>query len=62
MIICDVVEKVNFFFLQEKAGGDGVNRSITPTLIEESAVLVKTLEVVCVCLRPKPVKIADFKI
>lgn len=49
VVVGNIVEEVNFFLLQEEASSDGVNRSITPAFVKESAILVKRLEVINVC-------------
>ena len=62
VVVCDVVEKVNFFLLQEKTCGDGVNRSITPSLVKETTVFVELVKVIEISLRSEPVEVADFEI
>lgn len=39
-----------------------MNWSITPTLVEESTILVKRLEVVYVGLGAEPVEVTNFKV
>jgi hypothetical protein len=62
VVVCDIVEEMKFVLLQHKSRGNGMNRSITPTLIKESAILVERLEVVDVCLGAQPLKAADLKV
>jgi hypothetical protein len=40
MVISDVVEEVDFFFLQKQPSSNGVDGSISPSLIEETAILI----------------------
>jgi hypothetical protein len=46
MIISNVVEKVNFTFIEHQRCCNAVNRSIAPSLVEETTVLIKMLEVI----------------
>ena len=62
VVVCNIVEKVNFFLLQEKTRGDGVNGSITPSLVKETTVLVELVKVIEISLRSEPVEVADFEI
>jgi hypothetical protein len=62
VVVGNVVEKVNLFLLQQKTGGNRVHRSITPSLVEETAILVQRLEVVNVGLGSQPVQVADLKV
>lgn len=50
MVISNVVEEVNLVFLEEQTSSDRVYWSITPSLIEEPAVLVELIEVIRVGL------------
>jgi hypothetical protein len=52
VVICNVVEEVDFFFLQKQAGCDGVNWRISPPLIKETSILIERLEKVDIRLRP----------
>ena len=62
VVVCDVVEEVDLLLLEHKTCGDRVNGSITPTLIEETAVLVKLFKVIDVCGATEPVEVADFEV
>lgn len=62
VVVSNIVEEMNLFLLQEKTCGDGVNGSIAPTFVEESTILVKSLEVIQVCFGSQPVEIANFEI
>jgi len=46
MVVSDVVEKVDFVHFQHQRCGDGVNRSVSPPLVKETAFLVEKVEVV----------------
>lgn len=50
VVICDVVEEVDFIFPKEEAGGDGVDWSVAPSFVEETTVFVKSFEKVDVGL------------
>ncbi len=62
VVVGNVVEEVEFVFLEEEAGGNGVDGGITPSLVEEATVLVEGLEKVEVGFGPEPVEVADFKV
>jgi hypothetical protein len=62
MVVSDIIEEVDLVLLQHKASSNGVNRSIAPTLVEETAILVKRLEIVGVSLGAEPFKAADLKV
>ena len=50
VVVGDVVEEVDFFLLQQETGGNRVNGSIAPSLVEKAAVLIQRLEEVDVGL------------
>jgi hypothetical protein len=50
VIVRNIIEEVDFFLLQEKTCGDGVNWRITPTFIEESAILVEGVKEIQISL------------
>lgn len=50
VVVGDIVEEVNLVLRQHETGGDGVHRRVTPTLVEETTILVEGLEVVDVGL------------
>jgi hypothetical protein len=62
VVVGNVVEKVEFFFLERQTGCDGVDGSISPALVEETAVLVESLKVVEVGGATEPVEVTDFKV
>ena len=62
MVIGNVVEEMDFFLLQEQACRNGMNRGVSPSFVEESAILVKRAEVIYVGWGPQPVKISNFKV
>lgn len=50
MVVGDVVEEVDLVLFEEETCSDRVDGSITPTLVEEPAVFVETVEEVDVRL------------
>ena len=62
VIVCDIVEEMDFFLLQQKSCSDGVDGSIAPSFVEETAVFVELVEVIEISLRSEPVEIADFEV
>lgn len=46
VVIGNVLEEVDFFFFEQKAGGDGVHGGVAPSLVEEAAVFVELVEIV----------------
>ncbi|KAL8938534.1 MAG: hypothetical protein Q9211_003167, partial [Gyalolechia sp. 1 TL-2023] len=62
VIVRNVIKEVDFFLLQEKAGTDGMNRGISPALVEETTVLIEAVEKVRVGLRSEPVKVANLEV
>jgi hypothetical protein len=40
MVVGDLVPEVDLFLLQHQRGGNRVHRCVTPTLVEETAILV----------------------
>lgn len=62
VVIRDIIEEVNLIFLQEETSSNRVNRSITPTLVEESTVVIEVVEVAGVGIATEPVEITDFEV
>jgi hypothetical protein len=62
MVVSDIVEKMNLFFLQQNASRDRMNWCITPAFVEESTILVKCIEKIRVSLRSQPIEVTDFEI
>jgi hypothetical protein len=62
MVVSDIVEKMNLFFLQQNASRDRMNWCITPAFVEESTILVKCIEEIRVSLRSQPIEVTDFEI
>ncbi len=62
MVVGDIVEEVNLLLLEHETSGDRVHRRVTPSLVEETAVLVERLEIVGVRGRSEPVQAADFEV
>jgi hypothetical protein len=46
VVIRDIVEEMDLFFLQEKTGSDRMNRGISPTFVEEPSILVESFKVI----------------
>lgn len=55
VVVGYVVEEVNFRFVEKEAGTNGVDRSITPAFVKETAVLVEGFEKVDVGFAAEPV-------
>lgn len=62
MVVRDVVEEMDLVLLKHKASGDRVDRSITPALVEEPAILVERLKKVDIFLGPKPLEASNLKV
>ena len=62
MPVSNVFEEVDLILLQHQGGSDGMNRSIAPALVEETAFLVEEVEIVAIGLRTQEVEACDFKI
>ena len=62
VVVCDVVEEVDLILLQHQRRGDGVDWSIAPSLVEETAILVERCEVVDISLGPQPLQATDFEV
>lgn len=41
MVVGDIVEEMNLVLVEKQAGGDGVDGSIAPTLVEETTIPVE---------------------
>jgi hypothetical protein len=62
VVVGNVVEEVDFLLLECETGCDRVHGGVTPTLVEETAVLVEGIEVVEVGGAAEPVEVADFEV
>lgn len=62
VVVGNIVEEVDFLLFQGEAGSDGVDRSVAPAFVEETAVLVERLEVVNVGGAAEPVEVTDFEV
>ena len=62
VVIGNIVEEVDLLFLQHQCGGDRVDWSITPALVEETTGVVEGVEVVDISLGAKPVQVANLEI
>jgi hypothetical protein len=62
VVISDVVEEVDLILFQHQSRSYRVNRSVSPPLIEETTILVKSTEVVDVSWGAQPIKVANLEI
>jgi hypothetical protein len=62
VIVGDILEEVNLLLLKEKTSSDRMDRSITPSLVEETTVLVKRLEEIEVRLASEPGQATNLKV
>lgn len=62
MVVGDIVKEVDLVLLEHESSGDRVDRRVTPSLVEETAVLVERFEIVGVRGRSEPVQAADFEV
>lgn len=56
VVVGNVVEEVNLVLGKHQTGGDGVDWSVTPALVEETTLVVEVVEVGDVSIRSEPVK------
>ena len=62
VIVSDIVEEMNFGLVEHEASRDRVDRSISPSLVEETAVLIERFEEVDVSFGSEPIEVSDFEI
>ena len=62
VVVGNVVEEVDFLLLECETGCDGMDRSIAPAFVEETAVLVEGVKVVEVGGAAEPVEVSDFEV
>lgn len=62
MVIRNVVEEVNLILWKKKAGGNGMDRRVAPSLVEETAIFVERFKEIQIRLRSEPIEVADFKV
>lgn len=62
VVVSNVVEEVKLILVEHQASGDGVDRSITPALVEEATVSVKSIKVGEISIGTKPVQVSDLKV
>lgn len=62
VVVGNIVEEMDLLLLEHESSGNGVNRSITPALIEETACMVQGRKVVDVGIGAEPVEIAYLEI
>ena len=60
--VANVLEVIHLGLIQEKGGGNTVDRRIAPSLIKKATGFVQIVEVVLVLFAPEKVYIADLKI
>ena len=60
--VANVVKEVDLVSIEKKTGGDGMHRCVTPTLVEESSIFIKSSEEVHVGVRSQPIEITDLEI
>ena len=61
MIVSYVVEEFDLGLVQQEPGTNGVNRSVAPSLVEESTVFVERFEEVDVRFRSEPLQDCLFR-
>lgn len=62
MPVSNVVEEVDFTLVEHEPCSNGVDRRISPTLVEETTVLVQRLKVINVLLAAQPLQTANLKV
>lgn len=62
VVVGNIVEEMNFVSVEGQAGGNRVHWCITPSFVEETAILIERLKKVKVGLGPKPIETADLKV
>lgn len=62
MAVSDVFEPMHFARVFEETDGDGVNRSVSPALVEETSGTVEVFEVSFVDGRSPQVQVGDFEV
>ena len=62
MVVCDFVEEVNFLLLEQNTSCNGVHRRISPSLVEETAVVVERVEKIKIGVGSQPFQATNFEI
>jgi hypothetical protein len=62
VVVGNVVEEVDFLLFQSQTGCNGVDGSVSPALVEETAILVESLKVIEVSGAAEPVEVTDFEV
>lgn len=62
VVVSNILEEVELLLLKEKTSSNRVHRSITPSLIEETTVLVQRLKEVEIRLAAEPRQTTNFKV
>lgn len=58
----NVVEELNLALVEHQAGSNGVHGSISPSLVEETTILVERLKKVNVLLASQPLQAPNLKV
>jgi hypothetical protein len=58
----DIVEEVNLALVEQQTRSDGMDGGITPTLVEETTVLIKGLEEIDVSRAAEPFQTANLEV
>ena len=62
MVVCNVIEEVEFVLLEHQCRSNGMHRRIAPSFVKEATSMVQRGEIIDVRVRAKPVKVTDFKV
>jgi hypothetical protein len=62
MVVGNILEEVNLLLLEKKTSSNRVDRSITPSLVEETTILIERLEEIEVRLAAEPGQATDLKV
>jgi hypothetical protein len=62
MGVANFIKEVDLLLFEHESGCYRVNRSITPSFIEEATVMIQRIEIIDVFRRPQPLKATDFEI
>lgn len=62
VVVGDVVKKVEFILVEHDTSRDRVHRSVAPTLVEESTVVVEGVEEIDVSIAAEPVEVTNLEV
>ena len=62
VVVSDVVEELDLILVEQQTSRNRMNRGVTPSLVEEAAILIQRFEEINVRLASKPFQAADFKV